>query len=71
GVQPDIGTYDAGYGLVMLGNGKGSFTTVDHQKSGFFVPGEGRDIKKLEGIKGNKIILVSRNNASLLIFGHP
>lgn len=67
-VQPEFGRYDAGYGLMMLGDGKGNFRSLSHQSSGFVANGEGRDIKSLVNSKGDKIYLVAINNDSLLIF---
>lgn len=71
GVQPDLGRQDAGYGLVLLGDGKGIFKPQRISDSGFWVPGEGRDIKIVTGSHGEKQILVSRNNDSVLIFKFP
>lgn len=67
-VQPDIGRYDAGYGLVLLGNGAGEFTPVDHARSGFVVKGEGRDIRALRAATGGTLFLVGRNNDTMLVF---
>lgn len=68
GVQPDIGRSDAGYGLILLGDGQGHFTAVEQAESGFFVPGESRDIETLVNARGVKFYVVSRNNDQLLIF---
>jgi hypothetical protein len=70
-VQPDLGRQDAGYGLILLGDGKNGFTPQRIGDSGFWVPGEGRDIKVVAGPKGEKRIVVSRNNDSVLIFKFP
>jgi hypothetical protein len=59
-VQPDFGRYDAGYGLVLLGDGGGKFTSVDAQQSGFVVRGQGRDIKMITNSNKEKIFLISR-----------
>lgn len=67
-VQPEFGRYDAGYGLMMLGDGKGSFRSLSPQSSGFLVKGEGRDITTIVSSKNQKIYLVSVNNDSLLIY---
>ncbi len=64
--QPDLGRYDAGHGLVMTGNGKGSFKSLN--SSGFIVSGQGRDIKVLRSLKKQNIYLTSRNNQSLVSF---
>lgn len=67
-VQPDYGRYDAGYGLMLLGEGSGGFRSVSLSQSGFVVNGEGRDIKKVISPTGDAIIAVGRNNDSLLLF---
>jgi enediyne biosynthesis protein E4 len=70
-VQPDLGRQDAGYGLVLLGDGRGSFVPQRISESGFWVPGEGRDIKVFSNVKGEKRIAVTRNNDSVLVFKLP
>ena len=67
-VQPDIGQYDAGYGVVLLGDGKGGFAAVEPRKSGFVVPGQGRDIEVVTTSNGRKVYLVARNNDTMLLF---
>ncbi len=67
-VQPDFGRYDAGYGLVMLGNARGNFVPVSPQRSGFIVKGEVRDIEVLITSSNEPLYLVARNNNSLMIF---
>jgi hypothetical protein len=66
-VQPDYGRYDAGYGLMMRGDGKGRFEEIPLEESGFVVRGEVRDIKRIRSRKG-ELLLVARNNDSMLIF---
>jgi enediyne biosynthesis protein E4 len=65
-VQPDFGRYDASIGLIMLGDGKGNWKPLDAQESGFLVSGEMRHIRVITNSKNEKIILVSRNNQSLV-----
>ena len=67
GVQPEIGPMRAGYGLLLRGNGKGDFTPVGVQQSGFFVPGQTRDIKRVRTRSGS-IYVVARNNDRPLVF---
>ena len=64
--QTDLGRYDGGNGLVMLGDGKGGFKSSP--QSGYVVPGAGRDIKVLKDYKKRKIYLTSRNNQSVKAF---
>lgn len=67
--QPDFGSYDAGVGLVLMGDGKGNFTAMRPDQSGFVMLGEGRNIEVLKEAKSNDLLyLVSRNNQSVLSF---
>jgi enediyne biosynthesis protein E4 len=68
-VQPDFGRYDAGYGLVLMGDQSSNFTPLPLQRSGFVVKGQGRDIKSIITSKTkNKSFLVSRNNDTVKLF---
>jgi hypothetical protein len=60
--------YDAGNGLVLKGNGDGSFKALGVSESGFFVPGNVKDLALLKSSNGNNLILVAQNNAPLEIF---
>ncbi|MDO7172948.1 CRTAC1 family protein [Mariniflexile sp. AS56] len=52
---------DAGYGLFLKGNNKGGFLPVSTYESGFFIPG---DVKEMETIKvkNKKHIIAAKNN---------
>jgi hypothetical protein len=67
GVKPELGRMSAGYGLLLLGDGNGSFTPVPARASGFFVPGQARDIQRLRTRVG-ELFIVTRNNDRPLIF---
>jgi hypothetical protein len=67
GVQPEIGRMSAGYGLLLRGDGHGNFTPVGIRQSGFSVPGQARDIKRLRTRTGD-IYVVARNNDRPLVF---
>ncbi|MGE5142050.1 MAG: VCBS repeat-containing protein [Acidobacteriota bacterium] len=67
GVQPEIGRMSAGYGLLLRGDGKGGFTPAGVRQSGFFVPGQARDIKRVRTRSGD-IYVVTRNNDRPLVF---
>ena len=67
-VLPEIGRYDANYGLVMKGNGKGGYTVVPPKDSGFFVKGQVRDMKKVEGASGHTFIFLAKNKEALQVF---
>jgi hypothetical protein len=59
---------DAGNGVVLLGDGHGNFTSIDHRESGFFVP---HDVKRLKPFRyqNDKVIIVGCNNDYYQLFG--
>ncbi len=67
GVQPEIGSMMASYGLILRGNGRGGFTLLHADQSGFVVPGESRDIQRLRTRRGD-LYIVARNNDRPLFF---
>ena len=67
GFRPQIGAMSASYGLVLRGDGTGSFTPVRSPESGFSVPGQTRDIKRVRTANG-ELIVVARNNDRPLVF---
>ena len=67
GVKPEIGRMSASYGLFLHGEGKGRFTPVPTSKSGFFVPGQARDIQRIRTRQGERYV-VTRNNDRPLMF---
>jgi enediyne biosynthesis protein E4 len=62
-MPPSVGQFDASYGSILWGDGKGHFTPLLASQTGFILRGGVRDIKKV----GNYIV-VSSNNAPLQIF---
>ena len=67
GVQPEIGRMSASYGLLLRGDGKGQFIPVATSQSGFFVPGQARDIQRVRTRRGD-LYVVTRNNDRPLVF---
>jgi hypothetical protein len=67
GLKPEIGRYDANYGVSFLGNSKHGFDYLPAIKSGLFVLGEVRDISAIS-TKNGKLIIVARNNNALQLF---
>ena len=67
GVQPEIGSMMASYGLMMRGDAHGGFMPLTRTQSGFFVPGEARDIQRLRTSHGD-VYVVARNNDRPLFF---
>ena len=67
GFKPEIGRAAASYGLALRGDGKGHFTPVGAVESGFFVPGQTRDIRRVR-TRGGELYVVARNNDRPLLF---
>ncbi|MFC2125426.1 VCBS repeat-containing protein [Bacteroidota bacterium] len=58
---------DAGYGLYLMGDGRGGFTSTSPEESGFFVPYDVKSMSILQA-QNSKMILVGCNNDFLRIF---
>jgi enediyne biosynthesis protein E4 len=67
GLKPEIGRYDASYGVTLLGNSKRWFDYLAPANSGLFIKGEVRDISQIN-TKNGKVIIVARNNDALQLF---
>jgi hypothetical protein len=67
GLKPELGQMDGSYGLFLRGDGKGHFTPFRTAQSGFFVPGQARDIERVRTARGDRYV-VARNNDSPLVF---
>ena len=67
GAEVETVRYDAGNGLIMLGDGNGSFEAMDIASSGFFAPLDAKDLVLVES-NGGPCILVANNNDELQVF---
>ena len=67
GLKPEVGRYDASYGVTLEGNGNGAYKYIRPIKSGLFIKGQVRDVKEIQSGK-EPLILIARNNDSLQIF---
>ncbi len=65
--KPEVGRYDASYGLLLIGNGKGDFKPVTSNESGIKIEGEIRDIISIP-YAGETLILIARNNDKILAY---
>lgn len=65
-----VGRLDAHLGLVLLGDGKGNFTPMSPQESGFLVPGDGKALVKIASAQGQPLFVASQNRGKLLMFQH-
>jgi hypothetical protein len=67
GVTPALGRYDASYGLLMRGDGKGGFSPVDMAASHLAIEGEVRRMKPLRAANGDRLIVVARNDTTVQV----
>ncbi|WP_445384006.1 VCBS repeat-containing protein [Robiginitalea sp. IMCC44478] len=59
--KPQFSRLDAGYGNVLLGDGKAGFQWQDFKKSGFMIDGEVKYLRKLSDKDGNIYVLAALN----------
>ncbi|MBR9922264.1 MAG: VCBS repeat-containing protein [Bacteroidetes bacterium] len=64
--KPEVGKYDADYGLVLLGS-DGGFSALRSAESGFRTSGAVRDLQRMK-INGEERIVVVQNNMPLQLF---
>jgi enediyne biosynthesis protein E4 len=63
GLKPEVGRWDASYGVFMKGKGKGVFSVVPNRKISLKLDGQVRDIVPVQDR-----LLVARNNAPLQVY---
>jgi len=62
------GRYDAMNGLLLLGDGKGAFTSQAILQSGIFIPGDGKALVELKGPGQACLLAASQNRGPLKLF---
>jgi hypothetical protein len=65
--KPEVGIYDASYGILLKGNGKGNFRALPAQQSGINIRGAVRDIAIIN-VGKKKVVLVAKNNEPVMLF---
>ena len=67
---PDVltGRYDASFGLVLIGDGKGNFKFLTSEESGFCVSGDSKSLIKLKLGDGKELIVNAQNQGALRVF---
>ena len=68
GTDVSTGRYDAFNGLMLKGDGKGSFRPLSIQQSGIYIPGDGKALVKLIGAKGDYLLAASQNRDVMKVF---
>ncbi len=67
GVKPEVGRYDANYGLFLKGRGDGTFESIPSKDSGLYLKGQVRDMETIE-VNGKPLLLVAKNNERMQVF---
>lgn len=60
-VKPEVGRYDASYGVCLLNQGGKGFKTVPNREIGLKLEGQVRDIEQIS-LNGQDLLLVAKNN---------
>jgi len=71
GVKPDIARMSDSYGVMLRGSKGGTFTALRRTASGFFVPGQTRDILRVKAADGDRIVAVRNNDRPLVFRRNP
>lgn len=66
--EPGNGRYDALNGLVLKGDGKGSFIPLTIVQSGIFIRGNGKGLAKLRGASNQYFLVATQNRGPVEIF---
>jgi len=64
-VEVETTRNDASYGLLLEGGGDGNFKPISPSKTGFIASRDVKKIRKVELAKGEKGVLIARNNGPL------
>jgi hypothetical protein len=67
GLKPQVGRHNSSKGIYLKGLGNRKFDYLNPMHSGMLVEGEVRDVKTIT-VKGSKVYLVARNDASVQAF---
>lgn len=68
GFEVETNPCDAGIGTLLLGDGKGNFSWLNNNQSGFWAMREARDLLLLRSTGGKRTIVVSNNHSALQVF---
>lgn len=62
-----LGREDASKGLLLKGNGKGSFSPLGYQSTGLLIEGDVRDMISVTNARKEKLIIVAKSNGSVQV----
>ncbi len=70
GMDVSYGRMDALNGLYLKGNGKGDFQPLSIEKSGIYIPENGKALAQLRNSDGANLIVATQHNGPLKVFAH-
>ena len=65
--KPEVGRYDASYGVYLKGRKNGGFEFLPNKQTGLFIEDQVRNMNLIEN-DGEKILVIARNNSSMKVF---
>ncbi len=68
GTEVSVGRYDAMNGLLLLGDGMGGFKSQEMNRSGIFIPGDGKALVRIKSADGGYVVAASQNKGQLKFF---
>jgi hypothetical protein len=68
GTEVSTGRYDAFNGLLLKGDGKGSFQPQSILESGIYIPGDGKALAALRGVGGRYLLAAGQNRGPLKLY---
>ncbi len=69
--KPEVGRYDASYGLLLKGDGNGGFAPIEAKKSGFSIEGQAREMTFLTVGKEQMLFVANNDDALQMFLYHP
>lgn len=66
-VKPQVGKYDANFGILLAGNGQGEFKAISKLETGLSIDGEVRDFL-IKEVDGQKMLFIAINNEPLQVY---
>ena len=66
---PEVGRYDANYGIILAGKGKGKYDVQASKQTGFFTKGQVRKMRVINSLGGKKEVVLVKNNEKAQVFG--
>ena len=64
--KPEVGRYDASYGVLLEGDGNGNFKSIPNRQTGLKIDGQVKDIKEIK-LSNKRTLFIAKNDAPINI----